>query len=84
MGQLVWAGQLDTWGRLRRCDVRDRDQAHVAQFSLGYRAAANDAQIDVDLRFANQWADEESGLHYNLHRYYDPGLAGTSARIRWA
>jgi RHS repeat-associated protein len=73
-GELVWAGQLDTWGRLRRCDVEDRDRAHAAQFSPSYRAAANDALIDVDLRFANQWADEESGLSYNLNRYYDPDL----------
>ncbi len=26
------------------------------------------------LRFVGQWYDEESGLHYNLHRYYDPSL----------
>jgi RHS repeat-associated protein len=73
-GELVWAGQLDTWGQLRRCDVQDCDRVHAAQFAPGYRAAANDALIDVDLRFANQWADEESGLSYNLNRYYDPDL----------
>jgi RHS repeat-associated protein len=75
-GELVWAGQLDTWGQLRRCDVQDCDRVHAAQFAPGYRAAANDAQIDVDLRFANQRADEESGLSYNLNRYYDPDLGG--------
>jgi RHS repeat-associated protein len=26
------------------------------------------------LRFVGQWYDEESGLNYNLHRYYDPSL----------
>ena len=24
------------------------------------------------MRFQGQWYDEESGLHYNFHRYYDP------------
>jgi RHS repeat-associated protein len=28
---------------------------------------------DCALRFQNQWWDAESGLHYNLHRHYDPG-----------
>jgi len=26
-----------------------------------------------DIRFQGQWADAESGLHYNFFRYYDPG-----------
>lgn len=26
------------------------------------------------IRFQGQWLDEESGLHYNRFRYYDPGL----------
>ena len=31
-----------------------------------------DASLDTSLRFAGQWADDETGLHYNLNRYYDP------------
>ena len=27
-----------------------------------------------NLRFAGQYFDQETGLHYNYHRYYDPGL----------
>ncbi len=27
-----------------------------------------------DLRFAGQYYDSETGLHYNYHRYYDPSL----------
>ena len=75
-GDLVWAAQLDTWGHLLRAEVQDADRAHTTRFAAGYAAAANDPLIEVDLRFANQWADEESGLHYNLNRYYDPDLAG--------
>ncbi|HEX6704000.1 MAG TPA: DUF2235 domain-containing protein [Albitalea sp.] len=28
--------------------------------------------VKLDLRLPGQWEDEESGLHYNDHRYYDP------------
>ncbi len=36
--------------------------------------AANDAdKLSCNLRFAGQYADEESGLHYNRFRYYDNG-----------
>ncbi|MEA3087233.1 MAG: hypothetical protein QOC89_4930 [Paraburkholderia sp.] len=31
-----------------------------------------DRLFDEPLRFAGQYADEESGLHYNTFRYYDP------------
>ncbi|WP_338020724.1 RHS repeat domain-containing protein [Streptomyces sp. TR1341] len=31
--------------------------------------------IDCPLRFPGQYADSETGLHYNLHRYYDPETA---------
>lgn len=31
--------------------------------------------VDCPLRFPGQYADDETGLHYNLHRYYDPATA---------
>jgi RHS repeat-associated protein len=34
------------------------------------RAAARGA--DCPIRFAGQWHDAETGLHYNRHRYFDP------------
>ncbi|WP_153547985.1 DUF6531 domain-containing protein [Streptomyces sp. RB17] len=31
--------------------------------------------VDCPLRFPGQYADPETGLHYNVHRYYDPETA---------
>ncbi|WP_368860199.1 DUF6531 domain-containing protein [Streptomyces fildesensis] len=32
-------------------------------------------EADCRLRFPGQYADDETGLHYNFHRYYDPHSA---------
>jgi len=39
--------------------------------SQGLQSNTNDCAI----RFQGQWLDEESGLHYNRFRYYDPTVA---------
>jgi RHS repeat-associated protein len=55
-GDKVWAAEHNLWGQ-----------------SLKEKSSANDnSTLDTSLRFAGQWEDEESGLHYNLNRYYDP------------
>jgi RHS repeat-associated protein len=71
-GEVVWAGQLRTWGRLDRWAVKESDTRLARRLPRGYRTAANDPYIEVELRFQNQWEDPESGLYYNYQRYYDP------------
>ena len=54
-GNVAWSGRLNTWGGIKLWQV-----------------AANDGdKLRCNLRFAGQYADEESGLHYNRYRYYD-------------
>ncbi|MET9440134.1 RHS repeat-associated core domain-containing protein [Streptomyces sp. NPDC006610] len=36
---------------------------------------AGDRRVDCPLRFPGQYFDAETGLHYNHHRYYEPGTA---------
>ncbi|EPM67599.1 Rhs family protein, partial [Pseudomonas syringae pv. actinidiae ICMP 18804] len=36
-------------------------------------AALDISEIDNSLRFQGQYFDAETGLHYNRHRYYNPG-----------
>ena len=57
-GNLVWVGQYRAWGQLER--VKDGNGEH--------------ASTDNPLRFQGQYHDEETGLHYNRFRYYDPAV----------
>jgi RHS repeat-associated protein len=53
-GELLWSGQYDAWGKVRRDGTAPR--------------------IEQPLRFAGQYADAGTGLHYNTFRYYDPDV----------
>ncbi|WP_321788560.1 RHS repeat-associated core domain-containing protein [Paraburkholderia sp. J94] len=56
-GEVAWNAYYQAWGK-----------AHEA-----ISEAARKAGITNPLRFAGQYFDRETGLHYNRHRYYDPG-----------
>jgi RHS repeat-associated protein len=57
-GNCVWQGEQSLWGETDVLFVRKPD---------GYQLL-----VDCNLRFQNQWEDKETGLYYNLNRYYDP------------
>ena len=61
-GQIVWQAGHNLWG-----SPRERDYGSELQ-----PTRYPETVPDCPLRFPGQWADPESGLHYNLHRYYDP------------
>jgi RHS repeat-associated protein len=54
------------------------DYSGEIMWSAKYRAYGNLASLDIaeidnPLRFQGQYFDAETGLHYNRHRYYNPG-----------
>nr|WP_310634469.1 RHS repeat-associated core domain-containing protein [Paraburkholderia sp.] len=58
-GEVVWEATYKAWGEAR--EVIER-----ASTAGGGEAVKN------PLRFQGQFVDEETGLHYNRYRYYDP------------
>ena len=59
---VVWRAAFDAFGNARG--------------TLGQPSAdangGNAGGFHMNLRFAGQYADKETGLYYNVHRYYDP------------
>lgn len=44
----------------------------TAKYSSFGKATVEIEVVENPLRFAGQYEDDETGLHYNYHRYYDP------------
>ncbi|QVN23348.1 RHS repeat-associated core domain-containing protein [Burkholderia pyrrocinia] len=55
-GALAWSAHYRAWGEAKEA----------------ISEAARKAGIRNPIRFAGQYFDAETGLHYNRHRYYDP------------
>ena len=66
-GECLWKADHSLWGKT---------ETHVLRMKARVSWQTGDAKrsqiIDCNLRFQNQWEDQETGLCYNLHRYYDP------------
>ncbi|MDM0116519.1 RHS repeat-associated core domain-containing protein [Variovorax sp. J22R133] len=55
-GEIAWEASYRAWG----------------EASITISEAARKAGIRNPIRFQGQYLDEETGLHYNRYRYYDP------------
>ena len=45
----------------------------AAYKTFGEAVVDSSSSITNNFRFPGQYYDAETGLHYNYHRYYDPG-----------
>ena len=65
-GDILWRGEQRLWGNYRA----DAIPQPIRRF-LG--DAANE-ETYCELRYQGQIYDQETGLYYNRHRYFDPEL----------
>jgi RHS repeat-associated protein len=57
-GNCIWQADHGLWGE--------------TEVSFAKKTDNYQPLVDCNLRFQNQWEDKETGLYYNLNRYYDP------------
>ena len=63
-GRVVWAARYRAWGNV--LEVAQRDSPEVV--------SPDEIGEVQPVRFQGQYYDNESGLHYNRFRYYDPDI----------
>ncbi|MGY3894897.1 RHS repeat-associated core domain-containing protein [Aeromonas enterica] len=65
-GNIVWRGEQLLWGH-HRADA-------IPQQLRRFLGDAANEEIYCELRYQGQLYDQETGLYYNRHRYFDPEL----------
>jgi RHS repeat-associated protein len=67
-GQIVWAADYRVWGETKLRKIGTDGAVRYA------KQPEPPPVLEQPFRFQGQQFDEETGLHYNRHRYYDPGI----------
>ncbi|WP_319002075.1 RHS repeat-associated core domain-containing protein [Burkholderia cepacia] len=76
-GELTWQARYKMWGSAVREDwiVRESQRPIPAWGEVqGTASGPSSVPRPQNLRFQGQYLDRETGLHYNLFRYYDPDV----------
>lgn len=73
-GQLVWTAEYKAWGRAEHIAHPARCVTRVEGNTVQEHWEAQEDPVVQNLRFQGQYFDEETGLHYNRYRYYDPDV----------
>ena len=71
----IYYYHLDHLGTPRELTNEQGKIVWKAQYkTYGNVTLKNVEEVENNLRFQGQYFDEETGLHYNRHRYYDPSV----------
>ncbi|MBW2136220.1 MAG: RHS repeat protein, partial [Deltaproteobacteria bacterium] len=73
MGDSIYFYHLDHLGTPMAVTDEDGQVVWNATYlPFGKAAMSPNSGVENNLRFPGQYYDQETGLHYNYHRYYDP------------
>jgi len=73
-GQYVVIYQNDHLGTPQKLTAVNGAVVWAAKYSSFGKASIEVETVESSLRFPGQYYDQETGLHYNYHRYYDPSI----------
>ena len=75
-GNYVWAAEYKTWGNTLKIEYPELNQKAEQARLKGQTISIEEWKQDYtqNIRFQGQYYDEETGLHYNRFRYYDPDI----------
>lgn len=75
-GHYIWAAEYKTWGNTVKIEYPEIDEKAKQGGNQGRTVSIQQYKSDYsqNLRFQGQYFDEETGLHYNRFRYYDPDI----------
>ncbi len=71
-GHILWSATYKAWGNTAKIE-RPRRPATETQGNVQIQLwKEQENPVEQNLRFQGQYYDQETGLHYNRFRYYDP------------
>ncbi len=72
-GNIVWSAQYKAWGQVHKIEQPQICIQEQHGSTLTERWIEPES-IEQPLRFQGHYYDQETGLHYNRFRYYDPDI----------
>jgi len=73
-GNIVWSATYKAWGATQKIEYPPRLSIRVVGNTVEEVWEEQTEPFTQNLRFQGQYFDQETGLHYNRFRYYDPDV----------
>ncbi|MBD9417585.1 RHS domain-containing protein, partial [Pseudomonas sp. PDM16] len=73
-GHIVWSATYKAWGNTAKIEQPGRLITGTQGSAQIQRWEEQENPVEQRLRFQGQYYDQETGLHYNRFRYYDPDI----------